>query len=240
MPVSAENEHLLSVIDFSEGLAIFVFGEKRPLKVFDAVCLREVTLPEIRPEMRLTVSPRCSYVLGFGIYMFYIWKRNEVEAPVYSVFFEGSRTNIGIGYRRIGCCCFSSDSKVAVVVYRGLDKFDFAASIHDLDTGSYKLVMGEFLLYRHVKPFCSNEVLILACYRGINIFDLNTGAHIDSCKQRYLGQKYQGPPMRLSPNGTTFAVPINNDDMEFIRFSTAQNSLFSSKKAEAVARWKWE
>ena len=231
----AENVHLLTVVDFSEGLVIFECGEKRQLKFFDVVALREFTLPEIEPEMRLTVSPCCSYVLGAREDMFYIWKRNGEEAPVYTIFFKASQSNIRMHYDGISCCCFSSDSKVAVVAYLSGYVEVSEVSIHDLDTGSYLLVPLEFCYYDAFKLFCFNEVLIFASDQEINILDMNTGAHLDRSKQRYCVEKFQRQ-MRLSPNGTTLAIPIINGDMEFIRLSIAQSSLFSSMKAKAVMR----
>ena len=233
----AENVHLLTVVDFSESLVIFECEEKRLLKVFDVVGFREVTLPEIEPEMRLTVSPRCSYILGAGEDMFYIWKRNGEEAPVYTIFFKSSQTKILMDNERISCCCFSSNSKVAVVAYAYLDgEMEVSkVSIHDLDTGSYKLVTWEFFCHNPFKLFCFNEVLIFASNGEINIFDMNTSARLDCSKQRYCVKKFQRQ-MRLSPNGTTLAIPIINGNMEFIRLSIAQSSLFSSTKAKAVMR----
>ena len=230
----AENVHLLTVVDFSEGLVIFQCEERRLLKVFDVVGFREVTLPEIEPEMRLTVSPRCSYILGAEEDMFYIWKRNGEEAPVYTIFFKSSQTKILMDNKRISRCCFSSGSKVAVVAYLGRMEVS-EVSIHDLDTGCYKLVTLELECFNPFKLFCFNELLIFARDREINIFDMNTCAHLDGSKQRYCVKKFQRQ-MRLSPNGTTLAIPIINGDMEFIRLSIAQSSLFSSMKAKAVMR----
>ena len=226
-----ENVHLLTVVDFSEGLVIFECEEKRLLKVFDVVGFREVTLPEIEPKMRLTVSPCCSYVLGAGEDMIYIWKRNG-EAPVYTIFFKASQTNILMHDDSMSCCCFSSDSKVAVVAYLNGDMEVSEVSIHDLDTGNYKLVSWESFCYDPFKLFCFNEVLIFVRDREINIFDMNTSAHIDHSKQRYAVKKFQRQ-MRLSPNGTTLAIPVINGNMEFIRLSIARSSLFSIMKANA-------
>ena len=231
----AENVNLLTVVDFSEGLVIFECEEKRLLKVFHVVGFREVTLPEIEPEMRLTVSPRCSYILGAGEDMFYIWKRNGEEAPVYTIFFKPSQTNILMHDDSISCCCFSSDSKVAVVAYLNGDMEVSEVSIHDLDTGSYKLVSWESFCYDPFKLFCFNEVLIFVRDREINIFDMNTSAHIDHSKQRYAVKKFQRQ-MRLSPNGTTLAIPVINGNMEFIRLSIARSSLISIMKAKDVMR----
>ena len=234
----AEIVHSLTVFDFSEGFLMFEFGNEEPVKVFDVMCLREVILPEIEPKMRLTVAPRRSFVLCPGEDMIYIWKRNAVEAPVYTVFFKKLPTCIDTQLKGISCCCFSSDSKVAVVAYQTyLDKFVYEVSIHDLDTGSYKVVRWESFCYRPFKLFCFNEVLIFASHQEINIFDMNTSALLDRSKQRYCVEKFQRQ-MRLSPNGTTLAIPIINGDMEFIRLSIAQSSLFSSMKAKAVMRLK--
>ena len=201
--------------------------------------MREFTLPEIEPEMRLTVSPCCSYVLGAGEDMYYIWKRNGKEAPVSTIFFKSSQTKILMDYRRISCCCFSSDSKVAVVAYRDAFMTVHEVSLHELDTGNYKLVSLEFSYRDAFKLFCFNEVLIFACDQQISILDMNTGAYLDRSKQRYCLKKFQRQ-MRLSPNGTTLAIPVINGDMEFIRLSIAESSLFSSMKAKAVMRWSGE
>ena len=225
-----ENLNLLTVVDFSEGFFMFECGNEKPVKVFDVISLREVTLPEIEPKMRLTVSRCCSFVLGTGMNMFNIWKRNEVEAHVFTVFFKGPPTTIDAHCVGVTCGCFSSDTKVAVVAYSDLDEH---VSVHDLDTGSYKLVKLEPRYYYPIRVFCFNEVLICAMDREINIYDLDTGVNIDHSKQRYLVEKFQ-MQMKLSPNGATLAIPMTNGDMEFIGLSIAQNSILPSLKAEAI------
>ena len=221
-PFPAENVHLLTVVDFSEGLVIYECGEKRQLKLFDVVALREFTLPEIEPEMRLTVSPCRSYLLGARKDMFYIWKRNGEEAPVYTIFVKSSQTKILMDNEGISCCCFSSDSKVAVVAYHGNNPVH-EVSIHDLDTGIPTLVSLEWSVFAAFKLFCFNEVLIFACHQKINILDMNKGGLIEYSKQRYCVKKFQRQ-MRLSPDRTRLAIPIINGDMEFIRLSIAQSS----------------
>ena len=123
--------------------------------MFDVIGLRMVPLPEIELKMRLTVAPHRSFVLCAGEDMFYIWKRNGLESPVYTVFFKKSPASIDALCKGINCFCFSSDSKVAVVAYVCSDGvrfslFDSKVFILDLHTGSYKLV--NLQLYVH-QPF---------------------------------------------------------------------------------------
>ena len=224
----AVNVHVLTVVDFSEGVLMFECGKEKPVKVFDVIGLQEVTLPEIEPKVRVTVSPRCSYVLGAGDNMFYIWKRNGVDAPVCTVVFKESLSIREARCKGMNCCCFTSDFKfaIAVVAYfndNRIETLDFQVSIHDLDTGSYQIATLGPHFYDPFKLFCFNEVVICASDREINIFDMNTGVNIDRSKQRYLVKKFQRQ-MRLSPNGTTLAIPIINGDMEFIRLSICPKS----------------
>jgi WD40 repeat protein len=232
----AEVLHSTTVVDFLEGFLVFKCKKTNSILVLDVkgvADMQMVNLPRVHPNMMITVSPRCSFVFGSGKKMFYIWKRNEAEAPVYEVFFRGySRDNVG-------GCCFNSLSNVAVVAHipflPHIPLLYF--QIIDLDTGKYKTARFQCpLTHPSCKIFCFNKVVICATRNEIYILDMDTGALIEYSFQRYLTKKFLNQ-LKLSPDETTLAVPMMNGDMEFIRLSIAQNPSLPTLKAEAAIEW---
>ena len=241
---------LSAIVDFSEGLLILECGETEPVKALDVSKVggpRMVTLPGIEPEMSITVSPGASFVFRVDKYMYYIWKINaKEELDAYEVFFsERCETK--------DSCCFSNDSKVAVVVVavvvvavvvvvvavRRCNQFfeKNNSRIFDLVTGDHKSVRFDFDQKFHsgTKLFCLNKdrVLIAAQQRSLEFLDMDSGELLGSSLQRYLTRDSL-KLLKLSPKETMMAFPKINGDMEFLRLRIPQDALLSSMKREAA------
>ena len=240
------------IVDFSEGLLSFECGKTEPVKVLDVSEVggpRMVTLTGIEPGMSITVSPGASFVsgasfvFGNGGYIYYIWKRNtKEELDVYEVFF--TKVFEVCGTRHL--CCLSNDSKVAVVVSTSHDGKD--GKIFDLVTRDHKSVKIDFeqrFGMVGTKLICLNKdkVLIVAHYRFLEFFDMDSGALLGSSLQRYLTSDAL-KQVKLSPKETMMAFPKINGDMEFLRLCIPQDPLLSSMKRKAAAYYKsallWE
>ena len=228
------------LMEFSGGLLFFWCWKINTVLVLDVKRikgLQVVTLPHIEPDMRITVSHCCSFVFGAVQNKFYIWKRNEVEAPVYKVYFKKSSAITDTLCSFVCGCCFSRDSKIAVVAYPPKPQ-DFLCQnfeVIDLETGSYKTIQCSCYSFCS-KLFCFNRVVICATVDQIYILDMDTGALIDYNFQRYLTPKFL-MEMKLSPNKSTLAIPLINGDIEFVRISIAQNPLLATMKNKAAIEW---
>ena len=232
---------LSAIVDFSEGLLSFECGKTEPVKVVDVSGVgrpRMVTLPGIEPEMSITVSPGASFVFGHEEYIYYIWKRNAKEQiDVYEVFFTE-------GCGETCSCCFSNDSKVAVLVDIFAHMFrTYGGKILDLVTRDHKSVefeLGQKLGMEDLrtKLFCLNKdrVLIAAHQRCLEFFDMDSGALLGSSFQRYLTWDSL-KQLKLSPKETMMAFPKINGDMEFLRLCIPHDPLLSSMKREAAIEW---
>jgi WD40 repeat protein len=216
-----------TVADFSQGFLIFESIKTNTVSLLDIKRIARfqmVTLPQIEPNMMITISSRCSFVFGSGKSMFYIWKRIRVKPPVYKVFFKESHSKRNALCDSQRHCAFSSNSKIAVIAY----PYDFKDNlgfgqdfqIIYLDTGNYKTIRS-YAPFFYRKLFCFSGVFIGACSNEIRIFDVDTGAIIETSFQRDLTGKFL-MQMKLSPNKTAFAVPMMNGDVEFIRLSIAK------------------
>ena len=226
---------LSEVVDFTEGFLIFEYRETKSVKVLDVNGVggpQMVTLPKIEPEMSVTVSPGACFVFGGSKVKYYIWKKNTEEAGVYEVF----HTNVGTEFSYKCVCCFSSDSKVAVVLSKEFPshlKFE----VVDLDLGGHKTVSFD-RSNMHSKLFClhNDRIVIAASRQFIQFFDMDTGALLESSFQRYLTRDIV-TQAKLSPDDATLAFPKINGDMEFLRLCIPQDSLLSSIKQKAATEW---
>jgi WD40 repeat protein len=201
---------LSAIVDFSEGILSFECGETKPVKVLDVSGVggpRMVALPGISPEMSITVSPGASFVFGADEYSHYISKRNaKEELDVYESFSADIYSK-----RKHKCvCCFSKDSKVAVVLY-----------------SRTRAVSGLFYL--------NKERVVISAYRGcLEFFDMDSEALLN-CSFQPTG--YSLEQLKLSPKETMIVVPKINGDMEFLRLCIPQSSVLSSIKREAAFLW---
>ena len=223
---------LSGIVDFSEGMLSFECGES--VKVLDVSGVggpRMANLPGIKPGMSVTVSAGASFVFGAGKFTYYIWKRNaQEELDVYEVFFTKSFERFEFEFRKALLCCFSNDSKVAVVFVGGFA----AVEIFDLETGDHKSV--RFDIRNYPRLFCLNKdrVFIAASHGFLDFFDMDSGACLDCSFQRHLTSASLG---QLSPNETMIAYPKINGDMEFLRLCIPRSSVLSSTKREAAIEW---
>ncbi len=226
---------LSEVVDFTEGFLIFEYRETKSVKLLDVNGVggpQMVTLPQIEPEMRVTVSHGACFVFGGSKVKYYIWKKNTEEAGVYEVF----HTNVGTEFSYKCVCCFSSDSKVAVVLSKEFPshlKFE----VVDLGLGGHKTVSFD-RSNMHSKLFClhNDRIVIAASRQFIQFFDMDTGALLESSFQRYLTRDIV-TQAELSPDDVTLAFPKINGDMEFLRLCIPQESLLSSIKQKAATEW---
>ncbi|CAB4037542.1 E3 ubiquitin- ligase DZIP3, partial [Paramuricea clavata] len=210
---------LSAIVDFSEGLLNFECGETEPVKVLDVSGVggpRMMTLPGIEPEMSITVSPGASFVFGCSNEStYYIWKRNAKD--VYEVFCTEP-------YKTDGCC-FSNDSKVALVYET--EKGFCRCKIFDLDTGVRRCPMIDKIIERPM--FCLNKDSIVISWFGscgwLAFFDMESAEFLGIFCRRYLTEDLL-KQLKLSPKETTIAFPKINGDMEFLRLCIPQRSAF--------------
>ena len=66
--------------------------------------------------MNIRVSPDASIIFSGGSDVFYMWKRNATHRVAYDVFYTHQLTNRQ-SFSERSVSCFSSNSKVAGVVY---------------------------------------------------------------------------------------------------------------------------
>jgi WD40 repeat protein len=225
---------LSAIVDFSEGLLIFKYGQTETVKFLDVNGVmgpRMVTLPEIEPTMKFTVSPGASFVFGgCGMSHSYIWRKNTEIGEGYEMFLNGFFSSPK--------CCFSNDSKIAVVVLnQTIPSSCLKFEIVDLDTGDHKIVSYD-RSNMESKLFClhSDRIVIAASRHFIQFFDMDSGALLESSFQRYLTKDFV-MQTNISPNETVLALPKINGDVEFLRLCIPQNSLLSSIKEKAAVEW---
>ena len=132
---------LSAVSDFSEGLLSFQCGTTKSVKVVDVNEVegpQMISLPGIEPMMNITVSPGASFVSGAGTTKCFLWKRNADKPGEYEVVFTKLNESIlNYGFE----CCFSNDSKVALVSKNSCWSYLPAiANYVDLDTDNHKCV----------------------------------------------------------------------------------------------------
>ena len=226
-------------LDFSEGYLSFECGTMEPVKVFDVTKVghpHPIMLPGIKPMMSIAVSSRALFVLAVWEGRFFLWKRKKTQATEYYLFvkFENSRKTPIEGLRDVTfhfCkCCFSCDSKFAIVSFVAKDELDTYFLVIDVDSGNsttFNIEGGKFSECRDaIKMFCTDTVILYLAPYLIAIFDVKTGKHLGFSLQRYL----TGNSMihsKLSPKGTVLAVPRLTGDMEFFELHIPKQSSIS-------------
>ncbi|CAB4009842.1 E3 ubiquitin- ligase DZIP3 [Paramuricea clavata] len=237
MPLCSVNNQFLpfsGFLDFFEGYLSFECGYTEPVKVIDVKKIghpKVVVLPEIQPKMSIAVSSRASFVLGAGIGGYFLWKKNEAQPSVYNVFvrFEHpSRVTRFIFKPNRYECCFSNDSKFALVSFVMWQQRRFV--VIDVDTGI--LAMDEIhdgkrrrLCLAIPKVFCTDRVVIHLTSNMIEIFDLESWKLLESSFQRHLTEAIHS---KLSPKGTVLAVPRLTGDMGFLHLCIPKHSSVSN------------
>ena len=226
-PVISEFSSFSRILDFSEGYLSFECGETKPVKVLDVKRIgppESVILPGITPKMEIAVSSGAAFVLGAGGRI-YLWKRDEAQPTTYDVYvsFEPSVNT------SFFACCFSIDSRLAVVFFTGPSNDRFIVidletgieTIHESPRDFYFTPPFEYSI--GPKLFVNNMAFILVRKDLIEIFDLGSGKHLETSYKRHITKEFMDY-LKLSPKGNMLAVPGVTGDMEFIRFNMPEYS----------------
>ena len=211
------------ILDFSEGYLSFECGETKPVKVLDvnrSGTPENVILPGIRPRMKIAFSSGACLGFGGGG-RFYLWKRNEAQPTRYDVFASYPTVKTSLWE-----CCFSIDSKHAVVSYRLGFKQRF--NVIDVETGIGTI--HEFprdalppLGFYVARMFLNSVELILVARNLITIFDLGSSRLLETSFQRHITKEFLHYS-KLSPKANVLAVPGVTGDMKFIRINMSEYS----------------
>ncbi len=226
-------------LGFSEGYLSFECGRKEPVRVIDIKKIghpKKVILPGIRPMMSIAVSSRADFVLAAGR-GYFLWKRNRTQPSVYYVFakYDPYSTRGMNPFGLIGMpvcfeCCFSNDSKFALVsfvmlLHRSVVVIDVDTGIKTTDEidGSESQASPQGI----IKIFCTDTVAILLTPNMIEIFNLENWKRLELSFQRYLTKDFL-IHSKLSPKGTVLAVPRLTGDMEFLQLRIPMRSSVSN------------
>ena len=210
----------LSVVSFAEGFLCFDCGKTKPVKMVDVSKDGEpqmVTLPGIKPQMSITVSPAASFIVGAKSASYHIWKRNTEKPAVYELH---STYPINYDFANLltdVICCFTNDSQVVFASKRMYPRrIDWR--ILDLNTGVHRDLYSPFRQGPISKLFYLNNdrVVIVVSYACIAFFDMESGAVLGQSPQPYLDGDFL-KQTKLSPNETVIAHPRVNGDMKFLR-----------------------
>ena len=245
LPLYSVNDAFLpfsGFLDFSEGYLSFECGRTEPVKVLDVTKVghpHPIMLPGIKPMMSIAISSRALCVLAVGGGEYFLWKRKETQPAVYYVFVKFESLEIPSERQywfviatapRFRECCFSNDSKFAVVfstAFMSLSTF----LVIDVDTGITAIDDIEnkkpsVSCHEVTKMFCTDTAMIRLTPNVIQIFDLKTWKRLEFCFQRYLSRDFV-IHSKLSPKGTVLAVPRLTGDMEFLELRIPKQSSVS-------------
>ena len=213
-------------LDFSESYLSFECGKTEPVKVLDISEIghpKIVRLPGIGPMMSIAVSSRALFVLAAS-YGYLLWKKNEAQPSVYNVFAKDSVTGM-LALRSLPLmpmnyeCCFSNDSKFALVSLSIFQHRYFV--VIDVDTGVtardkiQESERPELSPYAFAKVFCTNTIAIVLTPNLIQMFNVENWKRLEISFQRYLAEDFV-IHSKLSPKGTVLAVPGVTGDIEFL------------------------
>ena len=217
-------------LNFSEGYLSFECGVKNPVKVLDVTKVghpHPIILPGIKPMMSIAVSSRALFVLAVGR-GYFLWKRNETQSVLYDVIvmFQHFELPFPLRYNPYSFsfktyeCCFSNDSKFAVISCSSRNCSSPTFLVIDLNTGkrTESTIGYEFPLVPKpsvTKIFCTDTVMIRLIPNIIEIVDLKTFKRPEFSFQRYLTEDIV-IHSTFSPKGTVFAVPRVNGGIEFL------------------------
>ena len=217
------------VAHFSEGLLCFDYGVTESVKIVDVNGddgPQIVTLPSIKPEMSITVSPGATFILGIGFPFinrdktkYYIWKKTTEKPAVYELF----RVQESMLRKDMYMSCFSNNSNTVIILGKEstlqlLRNFE----IIDVNTGCHRTLWFNFSFCAvNYKLFCLNNdrVVIVVGDHCIAFFDMDSGVNLGCSFQRFFTRDLLNQT-KISPNGTVLAFPKRNGDMEFLRLST--------------------
>ena len=168
-------------------------------------------------------------------------EKNETQPTVYYVFdkfetleipFEKQNWFLTANAPRFRECCFSNDSKFAVVFSTVLISDAPTFFVIDVDTGITAIDDIEHKkpsvsCHEVTKMFCTDPVIIRLTPDVIEIFDLKTWKRLEFSFQRYLSRDFV-IHSKLSPKGTILAVPRLTGDMEFLQLHIPKQSSISN------------
>ena len=213
-------------VEFSEGFLIFFLEEKEPATVLDVRSDGQVMikLPGNEPGMTVVISPGGAFISGCNDHSYYIWKRNAEEPDLYQVFqHRDGLTNM----RKTNfTCIFSNDSKVAVVSSNCF----LPHHVIDLDTGHSQGFFFENQAIHKLFYIAKKRILTVLSHKAITFFDMDSGAVLGRCYQRYLEYQLARETIRLSPKETILAFPDTKSDMVLFRSSIPPNPSFDDNK----------
>jgi WD40 repeat protein len=233
--VNREFSSFWGFLGFSEGYLSFECSMTELVKVVDVKKIghpKIVILPGIECIKSIAVSSRASFVLGVGRRCYILWKKNETQQSVYNVFvcfdtsLPGMKSLASFGiFARCGECCFSNDSKFAIVslVFMSPTTVRKLFMFIDVETG----IATIDVIHDDEKPtspnaiskvFCTNTVVIHLTPNMIKIFHLESGKRLESSFLRHLNKKFV-IHSKLSPAGTVLAVPRVTGDIELFHLS---------------------
>ena len=227
-------------LDFSEGYLSFECGRTEPVKVLDVTKVghpHPIKLPGIKPMMSIAVSSRAVFVLAAGEGQYFLWKRKETQPTVYYLFVNLQKTPIeglpDVEFRRepwLCKCCFSSDSKFAIV-YLVSKKLMKCLLIIDVVSGKPTTlnIYGGWprdLFPGEIKMFCTDAVMLYLESNLIAIVDFKEGKRLELSSQPYITSNVL-IHSKLSPKGNFLAVPRLTGDMEFFELHIPKQSTVS-------------
>ena len=233
----------LSVVSFAEGFLCFDCGEKKPVEIVDVSKdggPQMVTLPGIKPQMSITVSPGASVIVGgkgrftfsrFDTIRYHIWKRNT-EKPAGYELHNTYVINYPLTVQDV-ISCFTNDSEVVFIVSEPFPgRIDWR--IYDLITGVHRDVCSPVQLPISKLFYLNNDRVLIAVSREyITFLDRESGAVLWRSFIPYLDGDLL-KQTKLSPNETVIAYPRVNGDMKFLRLSRRRLAANTGPKAMAT------
>ena len=231
----------LSVVSFAEGFLCFDYGETKPVEIVDVSKDGEpqmVTLPGIKPQMSITVSPGASFIVGAenriiprDTIRYHIWKRNTEKPAVYELHCTYLfRLDLADSLTDV-TCCFTNDSEIVVVANEQI-RIDWR--ILYLNTGVYRYACSQVQRAISKLLYLNNDrVFIAVSPERITFLDMESVAVLWHSFQPYLDGDLL-KQIKLSPNETVIAYPKVNGDMKFLRLFGRRQATNTGPKAMAT------
>ena len=227
-------------LDFSEGYLSFECGITEPVKVLDVMKVghpHPIMLPGIKPMMNIAVSSRALFVLAAGKGQYFLWKRKETQPTVYYLFvkfenlqktpIEGLRDVEFFGGPFFCNCCFSSDSKFAIVSLASKNLMKCFLIIDVVSGKPTTLnIDGDWprnYFLGEIKMFCTDAVMLYLESNLISIVDFKEEKRLELSSQPYITSDVL-IHSKLSPKGNFLAVPRLTGDMEFFELHIPKQS----------------
>ena len=226
----------LSFVSFTEGFLCFDCGKTKPVEIVDVSKHggpQMVTLPGIKPQMSITVSPGASFIVGAKSASYHIWKRNTEKPAVYELHSTYPTKYDLADLLKDVTCCFTNDSQVVIAGNRMFPRRRIWL-ILDLNTGVHTDLYLRFVLPISKLFYLNNDRVVIAVSREcITFLDMESGAVLGQSSQPYLDGDFL-KQTKLSPNETVIAYPRVNGDMKFLRLFGRRLATNNRRKAMAT------